>query len=197
MPTVNDPWAKEVEITKGQDRIVTADKMDEGQGSTEKVEKTGELQEAWTGSRLGRALLGQRFVAGGGPASRRPLVAPSSVGGPRASVSSRSTVRMRSPTFRWSEARLRAWSAARSLSSWRSTCRQGDKVPGDRTPPRAGLRGDLGETSSRRGCGGGRACCWRGQAAGGGYAGCHGEGRLGSVASSVESPTRPVSKEDG
>ena len=46
MLTVNDPWAKEVEITKGQDRIVTADKMDEGQGSTEKVEKTGELQEA-------------------------------------------------------------------------------------------------------------------------------------------------------
>ena len=45
MLTVNDLWAKEVENTKGQDRIVTADKMDEGQGSTEKVEKTGELQD--------------------------------------------------------------------------------------------------------------------------------------------------------
>ena len=172
MLTVNDPWAKEVENTKGQDMIVTADKMDEGQGSTEKVEKTGELQEAclaftrrwiscwrhWTGSRLGRAPLGQRIVAGGPLQEGRWWA--SSVGGPRASVSSRSTVRMRSPTFRWSEARLRAWSAARTLSSWRSTCRQGDKVPGDRTPPRAGLRGDLGETSTRRGCGGGRACCW-------------------------------------
>ena len=71
-----------------------------------------------------------------------------------------------------------------------------DHVLGDRTPPRAELRGDLGENSSRRGCGGGRACCWRGQTAGGGYAGCHGEGRLGSVASSVESSTRPVSNED-
>ena len=79
MLTVKDPWAKEVENTKGHYRIVTADKMDEGQGSTEKVEKTSELQEAcldftrrwiscwrhWTGSRLGRAPLGQRIVAGG------------------------------------------------------------------------------------------------------------------------------------
>ena len=163
--TVNDPWAKDVENTKGQDRIVTADKMDEGQGSTEKVEKTSELQEALDGQPTWSSALGTAHRCRR-PASRRLLVGPSSVGGPRASVSSRSTVRMRSPTFRWSEARLGAWSAARSWSSWRSTCRQGDKVPGDRTPPRAGIRGGRGDNSSRRGCGGGRACCWRGQVAG-------------------------------
>ena len=136
--TVNDPWAKEVENTQGQDRIVTADKMDEGQGSTEKVEKTGELLEALDGHPTWSSAFGTAHRCRR-PASRRLLVGPSSVGGPRASVSSRSTVRMRSPTFRWSEARLGACSAARSWSSWRSTCRQGDEVPGDRTPPRAGL----------------------------------------------------------
>ena len=136
--TVNDPWAKEVENTKGQDRIVTADKKGEGQVSVEKVEKTGQVaggigraadlvERPWDSASLQEA----RF--------KKAVGGPSSVGGPRASVSSRSTVRMRSPTFRWSEARLGAWSAARSWSSWRSTCRQGDEVPGDRTPPRAGL----------------------------------------------------------
>ena len=111
------------------------------------------------------------------------------VGGPSASVSSRSTVRMRSPTFRWSEARLRAWSAARSCLLGGRRAANEMKYRATELYREAGLRGDLGENSSQRGCGGGRACCWRGQAAGGGYAGCHGEGRLGSVASSVESPT--------
>ena len=77
MLTVNDPWAKEVENTQGQDRIVTSDKMDEGQGSTEKVEKTGELLEALDGqptwsSALGTASLQEaRFKkAVGGPVVR-------------------------------------------------------------------------------------------------------------------------------
>ena len=47
--TVNDPWAKEVENTSGQDRNVTTNEMDEGLESTEKVEKTGELQEGLLG----------------------------------------------------------------------------------------------------------------------------------------------------
>ena len=38
--TANDPWAKEVENTNGQDRNVTTNEMDEGLESTEKVEKT-------------------------------------------------------------------------------------------------------------------------------------------------------------
>ena len=37
------------ENTDGQDRIMTADKMDEGRESTEKVEKTGKLQEGLLG----------------------------------------------------------------------------------------------------------------------------------------------------
>ena len=75
---------------------MTADKMDEGQGSTEKVEETCELQEAclaftrrwascWrhsTGSRLGRAPLVTAHRRRRRPASRRSLVGPSSVGGP-------------------------------------------------------------------------------------------------------------------
>ena len=100
---------------------MTADKMDEGQESTEKVEKTGELQQASDGQPTWSRAHGTAHRRRRRPASRRQLVGPSSVGGPNASVSSRSTVRMRSPTFRWSEASLRAWSAARSLSSWRAT----------------------------------------------------------------------------
>ena len=46
--TVNDPWAKEVENTN-EDRNVTTNEMDEGLESTEKVEKTGELQEGLLG----------------------------------------------------------------------------------------------------------------------------------------------------
>ena len=38
-----------VENTNGQDRNVTTNVMDEGQESTEKVEKTGELQEGLFG----------------------------------------------------------------------------------------------------------------------------------------------------
>ena len=49
MLTVNDPWAKGVENTNGQDRNVTTNVMDEGQESTEKVGETGELQEGLLG----------------------------------------------------------------------------------------------------------------------------------------------------
>ena len=73
--TVNDPWAKEVENTQGQDRIVTADKMDEGQGSTEKVEKTGELLEALDGQPTWSSALGTAHRCRR-PASRRLLVRP-------------------------------------------------------------------------------------------------------------------------
>ena len=126
MLAVNDPWAREVENTSGQDRIVTADKMDEGQESTEKVDRRVTGGRAWpapedgpfaggvvraargkahlvlreaaaTGSQLRRAPLGQHTI--GRPASRSPSVGPQSVGGPRASVSSRSTARTCSPTF--------------------------------------------------------------------------------------------------
>ena len=81
MLTVNDLWAKEVENTKGQDRIVTADKMDEGQGAPGRLRRLASCWRHWTGSRLGRAPLGQRIVAGGGPLEegrwwgRRPLEA--------------------------------------------------------------------------------------------------------------------------
>ena len=49
MLTVNDPWAKDDENTNGQDRNVTTNEVDEGLESTEKVEKTGELQEGLLG----------------------------------------------------------------------------------------------------------------------------------------------------
>ena len=47
--TVNDPWAKEVENTGGQDGNVTTNETDKGQESTEKVEKTVELLEGLLG----------------------------------------------------------------------------------------------------------------------------------------------------
>ena len=47
--TVNDSWAKRVENTNGPNRNVTTNEMDEGLESTEKVEKTGELQEGLLG----------------------------------------------------------------------------------------------------------------------------------------------------
>ena len=49
MLTVNDPWAKGVDNTNGQERNVTINEMDEGVESTEMVEKTGELQEGLLG----------------------------------------------------------------------------------------------------------------------------------------------------
>ena len=82
MLTVNDPWAKGVERTNGQDRNVTTNVVDDGQESTEKVEKTGlgtvraargeahlvfRGQAVATGIRFGRASLGHHTAAGGGP----------------------------------------------------------------------------------------------------------------------------------
>ena len=127
--TVKDPWAKVVENTNGQDRNVTTNVMDEGQESTEKVEKTGALQEGLLGlhqkmDQLLEALCGRPVARhtssfAGKPRRKaadlveRPwdstplqeavrLKKPigGSVGGLRGSVSSRSTARMCSPTFR-------------------------------------------------------------------------------------------------
>ena len=130
MLTANDPWAKEVKNNNGQDRNVTTNEVDEGLKSTEKVEKTGELQEGLLGlhqkmDQLLEALCG-RFVVKhtssfAASCDRRPIwssalgtarrcrrrsalrspsVELSSVGGPRVSASSRSTARTCSPMFR-------------------------------------------------------------------------------------------------
>ena len=114
--TVNDPWAKGVENTNGQDRNVTTNVMDEGQESTEEVEKTGELPEGLVGLHQKMDQLLEPLAKVERPraahrcwrrsASRSPLVELSAVGGPRVSVSSSSTARTCSPTFRWSEVRF-------------------------------------------------------------------------------------------
>ena len=123
---------------KGKDCTATGEKTGEDQVSTEKVEsllglhqKMDQLLEALCERPAVRHTLSFR----GKPRQQaadstslqeparfeNPVGGPSSVGSPRDSVQSRSTARTCSPTFRCSEARLRALLASRSWSSWRST----------------------------------------------------------------------------
>ena len=223
---VNDPWAKEVENTSGQDRIVTADKMDEGQESTEKVEKTGEFQEGFFGlhQKMDQLLAVAKHTSSFAGKSRRR--AADLVERPWDSTPLQEAARFKKPVggavVRWRPegfgfVKVDGADVFSHVSVVRGPLeglvgckvvvflevdaakkhRQRDEVLGYQSPPRAGLRRDLGEDSSRRGSGGGRARRWRGQAAGGGFSGRHGEGHVRSVASPVESSTRLVGNEDG